>query len=143
MPFDQPSQTMWCMVTRRTCSSSDCRTSDARKSGPVASDKRLARFLEDELLGAPGALGRGQCAQVDDVEPHRRVPPDDLHDVGTHAVEAGAEDLVADREVRERAFEGGDVERPRESERERHVERGIPGHELVELPVPLLRKRSR
>ena len=103
----------------------------------------LLRLGERRLLGAGLALAAGEPGQVDDVERDARLGPDDLGDPALHLVERRAEDLVSRREPLQRAVERGDVERSRQAERERHVERRVSRQQLVQLPVAPLCQRRR
>ncbi len=52
-PMLQPSETMWCMHSSSTCSSSPSRSSRARNSGPAARSKGRAGFLARAAASSP------------------------------------------------------------------------------------------
>ena len=111
--MDQPSETMWCIVSSSTCSCSPSRSSVARSSGPRARSKgrRASSAAQAPRLGL--ALGLRQRRQVD-------RPAASADGAGamtwtgspSTAAKRGAQGLVAAHDLAEAALQGGDVERP-------------------------------
>ena len=139
-PIDQPSETMWCMVSSRTCSSSPSRSSVARSSGPCSGRRAVCASARPAATLPLSRSPAGSARQVHDRQRHTRRRRDDLHRLAhpqrrtwCAAPRAGA-----------RSRPGAAPARPRPAAPQPVRGRDVVGRavrlELVEEPQPLLGK---
>ncbi len=144
---DQPSETMWCMVTQQhVLLARPAAAAPTRSSGPAREVERAPRPPPATSASPPRAPPAGEAARgrsrgsgsasAGGDHLHRRAALASAKVVRSDLV--AADDLVerARRAPRRRAS-------PAQAQRGRHVVGGAPRLELVEEPEPLLRERER
>lgn len=140
MPFDQPSEMMWWQVNANSCSSSLSRIRLARNSGPRPDQGRRSLFPYQH---GGARLRIRDAAQIVDCQRQTGDRQNERLRLAVAADKDGAQRVVARIKRVEAALPGGQIQRPTQPQRQRHVVNFAHAVQLGQEPQALLSERQR
>ena len=139
----KPSDTMWCMMSASTCSSSASFSSSTRRSGPrVRSKGRCTRSLASRTTSA-SASAAGKRSQIHHMKLEALRRADHLNGSTFFDVEGGPQYLVSPDDLLDAPRQRFDVERAANPQKRVVVVGEAVRIQLIEEPQSLLCERQR